>query len=77
VARWLGLLIGINVEAVALIVAAYFGGTALDARHPIGISWVAIFMLGAVVVFLHSFWAFGRAVWREAQKSDSDANHRN
>lgn len=70
VGRWIGILIGMNAEVVVLIFASYYGGAYLDDVSPIRISWVTIFMLVSVLVFVSSLWRVAAEIWRESQRDD-------
>ena len=54
--RWLGLVIGANVESVSILLGTWWLAKLLDEAYPIKLSWMAV-LIPISVVYIFKVWA--------------------
>jgi positive regulator of sigma E activity len=64
-------LIAAQVQAITLIVAAWWIGDYLNQHHPIGFSWFAITIPVGVIGVAHSFYVVIRYTLKQAKKAEN------
>ncbi len=63
-------LIAAQVQAITLIVAAWWIGDYLNQHHPIGFSWFAITIPVGILGVAHSFYLVIRYTMKQSKKAD-------
>ena len=53
--RWLGLVIGANVESISILLGAWWLAKLLDGSHPIKIGWMLI-LIPISVAYIFKVW---------------------